>query len=823
MEVTSASDSSESRLWPRYDTLSLVLPDLANSGKTLNSDLVFSISAELSRMRTPEGVISYDSWFLVACDKLQWSDACVHIFWDMLRTAVLQIGGSAALRSASVDHAHVEFEYLIIFLALHISDTVPRAHSPTTAYDDVWPMNEGHGGARGGSGGSSSSTEMEEGKGHDNRIKGTVVSPPRMGRMPEIPDGSSPKSRHGLSHHNTSHAHSQGGKLISPPGSPLSPSKSPSKRSSLSGLQSNGHLSLAQATKQLQLLRAKFGTIIRCISTTMELQDTIRQSFGADDMSTNSFGGSSRDGEVECLVSRRSFDKLDLILYGGFNKSEVVPVLSILHPAWNPDILQIEQSSSGGIGIGVDGTSAANCDVDVGLSSESFPTLRLSSSMTIVNDGDAGSLPATGVIEWLESCVGTNDVFASPRSSSPVPFIFDPHNQSSDGVKQQSDTHNDHTSPVMTPAQAQYSNKTTTATMISSPVASSPPVSINTEFSPLNRNNTPLMINEFINSTYIRVMRLMDNGGNEASRPMERESKATVDEGAWGAPESLPQTFITNSWGSTIHDLAPHSFVYISGCSDCKIVLGAVCGAVVVNACERIKVSVVCHKLIVRNSIECKFHLACHSTTAICGDSRGLEFGPLNCNYVSLPIHIAGCGLLFNSAVKNRWDKFYDVDDACRDKTHSSTAHGSPSGYAIDAASHLESPSQVIPSAPSSVAITMEPSSFFVTTIPMEGEHTDYISLESKTGIVVKDSYKKIHRDRLSITKKFATKLIHKAKNGNKNNSSNGSGDEKNVMSQDHTTRLETSLTEKFLEWLLTTGKIKEVMDLIEIEQKEER
>ena len=95
------------------------------------------------------------------------------------------------------------------------------------------------------------------------------------------------------------------------------------------------------------------------------------------------------------------------------------------------------------------------------------------------------------------------------------------------------------------------------------------------------------------------------------------------------AAGSLPSLSITASQGGYMHFLSSYSCASITNCSDCEIVIGAVSGAVVLNSCERIKLTVACKKLIVQNSLECDLSIATLSASVIAGDSRSLIFGTL--------------------------------------------------------------------------------------------------------------------------------------------------------------------------------------------------
>ncbi len=92
---------------------------------------------------------------------------------------------------------------------------------------------------------------------------------------------------------------------------------------------------------------------------------------------------------------------------------------------------------------------------------------------------------------------------------------------------------------------------------------------------------------------------------------------------------TLPQMFLSECKGALLYLVSPYYSASLTNCEDCEIVIGAVFGAVIVNGCERLKITCACRKLIVLNCLECEFNVATLSTTIIGGDSRGLTFGML--------------------------------------------------------------------------------------------------------------------------------------------------------------------------------------------------
>jgi hypothetical protein len=93
------------------------------------------------------------------------------------------------------------------------------------------------------------------------------------------------------------------------------------------------------------------------------------------------------------------------------------------------------------------------------------------------------------------------------------------------------------------------------------------------------------------------------------------------------AEVALPQLFVSYCSKASLYLVSPYYSACITGCVDSNIVVGAVYGAVIVNGCERIRLTVACRKLIVINCVDCEINLATLSTTLVLGDSRNLTLG----------------------------------------------------------------------------------------------------------------------------------------------------------------------------------------------------
>lgn len=93
---------------------------------------------------------------------------------------------------------------------------------------------------------------------------------------------------------------------------------------------------------------------------------------------------------------------------------------------------------------------------------------------------------------------------------------------------------------------------------------------------------------------------------------------------------SLPQLFISYCSKANLYMISPYYSASVTGCIDTTIVISAVYGAVIINGCERVKITCACRKLIIMNCLDCEFNVATLSTTIVLGDSRNLTMGKSN-------------------------------------------------------------------------------------------------------------------------------------------------------------------------------------------------
>jgi hypothetical protein len=115
------------------------------------------------------------------------------------------------------------------------------------------------------------------------------------------------------------------------------------------------------------------------------------------------------------------------------------------------------------------------------------------------------------------------------------------------------------------------------------------------------------------------------------SRDEEHGDEFITPMGLSYKPEtSLPQLFVSYCNKANLYMISPYYSASVTGCIDTTIFIGAVYGAVIVNGCERLKITCACRKLIIMNCLDCEFNVATLSTTIVLGDSRNLTMGKLS-------------------------------------------------------------------------------------------------------------------------------------------------------------------------------------------------
>eukprot|EP01031_Cornospumella_fuschlensis_P028381 gene28381-34265_t len=260
---------------------------------------------------------------------------------------------------------------------------------------------------------------------------------------------------------------------------------------------------------------------------------------------------------------------------------------------------------------------------------------------------------------------------------------------------------------------------------------------------------------------------------------------------------SLPPLFISHTHQSTLYLLSPYISASLLGCTHSRIHIGSVYGAVIVNGCEHLQVTVTCRKLVIINCLECTFHLACASSVVVIGDCRALYVGPLNSHYKNLPGHVKHAELasLLEGGGTNCWNMLCDVNHCLSDGATLSLEHNPQHRGVVF---ELPAPQAVM-------ASLLPPEKFRVASVPVRGEHAGFESCP----ISLPREYRQqvaTQRQGVEDVKQTLLSLIKAQEE-----------DEDKASDEDVDTRLLSSsfISKKFMEWLVATDNVQEVLDLI--------
>jgi hypothetical protein len=866
-------------LWPRSEVVQLVIPQLASAGRQLSNKLVLSVISELRGAVTVEGRLSYDRWLIGAKSLLKWNDHCIQLFWDMLLVAVgylwttddgsygeFQPDGLQNMETTSENMATVSLEHLALFLLLHVVD---RTGSQSTfeglraqyAQDTMWPL------AHNGSSTSGAYIEMSAQPASPPSSSGDHSPQSKAGGRGQGLPGAprSPTSRGGSGSSNGSSvapsSPTRASTLAAP--SPKSPIRSHLGLASPRASQGRSH------RQHLLWLRQKVPVILKALalcdsSTSILASESAR--FGADTPYDSATEDDRSEGVAvleDCELSMRAVDSLALLLVGARNIEGIAPALSTLVPAWRtaPESSTDSISSLRG-SRGFDGS--------------------VRGSFEMMDGSDGLRLPALELAQWLDRYLGVNDVqypvasaaSRSPRAISPMgalaasaredgaqPLVLlDGEIAIDRGPAQGGGALR--TSPGIQGAASGRSLQPPVSDM--PPVTAQQPVLLLTQTATVGRVRPTALA--YRSATVIYVAQdtatpLPSNAQPSAAQMRSAWSDATIGEGrsvavpvradgsgagasmsmsssldgpellqgpaassspgatSWTSPygPGLPHCAVSFSSRAALYLLSPYASASITSCSDCDIVLGAVAGVVVVSGCERVRLSVACRKLVAHSCLDCEFFVGCLTPSVVAGDCRGLLVAPLNVAYRQQRKHLQMAGLhallgappaamdaqppllqlqLGKSDSANVWMSLCDAN-ACLDAI---TTAGSPSGYALDATG-----STLLPVPAPAVAAVMVPTRFQCIDVPFSAEYVP----TTQGPVSLPPLYFHAWMARLQ-----ALRQLQAACDATRSGNATSGGSEGLAVRQ-------LALTTQFLDWVNSTGRAQQVLDLIRLDAKQ--
>eukprot|EP00164_Ancoracysta_twista_P002665 GFYU01003543.1.p1 GENE.GFYU01003543.1~~GFYU01003543.1.p1 ORF type:complete len:546 (-),score=72.71 GFYU01003543.1:47-1684(-) len=97
---------------------------------------------------------------------------------------------------------------------------------------------------------------------------------------------------------------------------------------------------------------------------------------------------------------------------------------------------------------------------------------------------------------------------------------------------------------------------------------------------------------------------------------------------------------IVNSHNCYLYILAPVGFATVFGCTNCTIVLGSVQNVLGIEHCERVKFVVATRSVRISSCMDISMYVCSNTKPMLVGDNRGIQFGPYNTFYPQLESHM---------------------------------------------------------------------------------------------------------------------------------------------------------------------------------------
>lgn len=262
---------------------------------------------------------------------------------------------------------------------------------------------------------------------------------------------------------------------------------------------------------------------------------------------------------------------------------------------------------------------------------------------------------------------------------------------------------------------------------------------------------------------------------------------------AGGPLRDLQVNFCQESY---VYVLTAVRFATVLGCKDCTVVIGAAAGMVRVEECERMQLVTCCRRLTVTNSLECIFPVFVATPPVLSGDNRACQFAPYNSCYPRHKAHLEQAGLLGQGeeVPANLWsspveasmlgvpsmsaDQRISVSAASRGKARS------PGSKAVVSPMLSEVPPAILP-----------PEQFYTLAVPVPPDVPGEPMAENPFGLP--PEYAAVLQEREAVVES-----LHRAIR------------DAGLTPRQHR-ELEDCIRGRFTEWLVQTGKLRQVLDLV--------
>lgn len=290
-------------------------------------------------------------------------------------------------------------------------------------------------------------------------------------------------------------------------------------------------------------------------------------------------------------------------------------------------------------------------------------------------------------------------------------------------------------------------------------------------------------------------------------------------------PESTETQRLHDLVISDCHDahfylLQPFEHVTISFCTGCTIVVGAVAGLCYVLDCEKTQITSAARRLLVSNSSDVLTHIFTPSPSLLVGDNKNCQLAPYNTYYEGLRDDLLATGLAAailheappspNSSVggtswplqcaSNKWKQpvelsKLEIPQVDEDASKTSTD---------DAA--MQTP------------ILLPASDFHILYVPLVTENRDQTDEESTSGGPVQSQYCQLLAQVIQLSP-FRLPTEYERQALVKADRMRNLQTLIKTLTEEQQARLEDELNRGFRDWLVTSGNLRQVLDLVHLEQ----
>ena len=324
-------------------------------------------------------------------------------------------------------------------------------------------------------------------------------------------------------------------------------------------------------------------------------------------------------------------------------------------------------------------------------------------------------------------------------------------------------------------------------------------------------------------------------------------SAASADFGGnAGSTSRLHDLAISDCSDTHMYLLQPFEHVTIAACTGCTIVVGAVAGLLHIVDCERTTIISAARRIIVSNSSDVVLCVFTPSPPLLVGDNRNCQFAPYNTYYEGLREDLLATGLAaavlaenqspYHSSrsvdgdsswpplqcASNKWKQPIEISKLEIPQVPSTP--GSSSGTSPQSASPTNSSPGADDKAGDSMhaPVLLPASEFHVLFVPLEPDSTKQKKPESDQdeNASVESQYCRILTETLQMSPFRLPVEYEKSALVKADRMRSIQQAVKKSLSKEQQMQFEEELNRGFRDWLVTSGNLRQVLDLVHLERR---